>query len=212
MNIKGFLDRILHAYSEGVYYDQVKRAKEEFFSKAGRVAEGSENFDAQMDAFLDWYLFDRPLDKVEICPVKMFVVEHAEKLPADELKIFQGMTKSRHSLFELLKVRNNDVYVKDLFDSEKYIVEESEINKGFTKGDIFEGRLIHFGDRLVFGSSFVFHPREVKSFISKEIKKIKYLDDKQHLKLLHRLATMRLKVEQYPHIAVEHIYTESPLF
>lgn len=212
MSIKSYLDRILKSYSEGTYYEQVKRAKEEFFDRAGRVAEGSENFDSQMDAFLDWYLFDRPLDTAEIAPVKMFVLEHAKELSIEDARVFEDLGKSRHSLFELLRVKNADVYVKDLFDGEKYIVEESDINQGFSKGDVFEGRLIHFMDKLVFGSSFVFHPRECKSFIGKEIKRIRYLDEKQHLKLLHKLACMKLKVEQYPHISVEHIYTETPLF
>jgi hypothetical protein len=212
MKLQDYLDRILESYSKGDYYEEVKRAKAEFFSRAGQVAEGSDKFESQMNAFLDWYLYDRPLDKSQICPVKMFVFDHLKDVdPADHV-VFHDLTKSIHSLFELLKVRGNDVFVKDLFTSEKYIVEDSEINAGFSKGDIFEGRLIKFHDKLVFGSSFVFHPKECRSFIVKEIKKVRALDAKQHLKLMHKLAMMRIKSEQYSHIDVKHIYTEAPLF
>jgi hypothetical protein len=157
-------------------------------------------------------LYDRPLEKSEICPVKMFVFEHLTKIPEEDREVFQDLTKSLHSVFELLKVKNGDVYVKDLFTSEKYIVEDSDIHAGFTKGDVFEGRLIKFRDRMVFGQFFVFHPIEVKSFIVKEIKKVKNLDPRQHVKLMHRFAMMKIRAEQYAHIDVRHIYTDSPMF
>ena len=212
MKLQEYLDRILAVYSKGDFYDEVKRAREEFFNQVGQVAEGSEKFESQMNAFLDWYLYDRPLEKSEICPVKMFVFDHLKNVPSDQHEIYHDLTKSNHSIFEMLKVKGSDVYLKDLFSGEKYIVEDSDINLGFTKGDVFEGRLIRFKDRLVFGNSFVFHPKEVKSFINKEIKKVKSLEPKAHLKLMHRLAMMRIKADQYSHIDVTHIYTESPLF
>jgi len=211
-SVRRYLDKVLEAYSVGPFYEEVKAARADYFDRAGRVAEGSEKFELQMNAFLDWYLFDRPLNKAQIAPVKLFVLEHLGKLPEEEREIFTNLTKSVHSLFELLKVKNTDVYVKDLFDGEKYVVEESDINKGFNKGDIFEGRLIKLRDHLVFGTSFVFHPSEVKAYIVKQIKTEKFQDMKQRLKLIHRLATMKLKLEQYAHIDIKHIYTDTPVF
>lgn len=212
MAVHEYLDRILSSYSQGNHYDEVKRAKEEFFERTAKVAEGSERFETQMRSFLDWYLFDRPLDKSQLCPVKMYLVDNEATLNPEEVKAFKDLTESVHSIFELQKVRGDDIYLKDLVDGEKYIVEDSEINKGFSKGDVFEARLLKHKDRLVFGGSFVFHPREVRSFILKQIKQVKYLDQGHKLKLFQKLSSMRLKTDQYPHIDVKHIYTETPLF
>jgi hypothetical protein len=212
LSVQHYLDKVLATYSQGARYEEVRRAKEEFFNRAGKVAEGSEQFELQMKAFIDWYLFDRPLDQVDLCPVKMYVLEYGKTLPPEEVAIFQDVTQSIHSIFEFLKVREEDVFLKDLFSGEKYVVEDSSINRGFTKGDVFEARLIRFKDRYVFGGSFIFHPVECKSYIKKQIKKIRYLDEKQRLKLMHRLAAMRLKTDQYSHIDVKYIYTDNPLF
>jgi len=213
MKLQQYLERVLETFSKGEYYEEVKRAREDFFARVGKVAEGSDRFEGQMNAFIDWYLFDRPLDKSEVPPVKMFVFEHLDGVADESDKlIYQDLTKSIHSLYELLKVKGNDIYVKDLFQSEKYIIEDSEIHAGFSKGDIFEGRLVKFRDKYSFGSSFIFHPTQCRSFIIKEIKKIRSLDVSHHLKLMHRLAMMRIKSEQYSHIDVKHIYTEQPLF
>jgi hypothetical protein len=161
---------------------------------------------------LDWYLFDRPLNGVDLCPVKMFMFEEGKGLSEDQKSVFEGITRSVHSIFEFLKLKGSDVYIKDMVTGEKYVIEDSEIRHGFSKGDIFEGRLIPFKDRYVFGDSFVFHPLSSKSFIKKQIKQIKYLDEKQRLKLIHKLSIMKLKTHQYSHIDVKHIYTETPVF
>lgn len=212
MLVSEALDIVLEKYAAGDFYEEVKSAKEEFFNRAGKVAEGSELFEGQMKAFLDWYLFDRPLNKHDLCPVKMYMFEEGKKLPEEVKAVFEGLTRSVHSIFEFLKIKNADVYVKDLVSKEKYMIEDSEIQLGFTKGDIFEARLIPSGDRFIFGESFIFHPVSCKSFIKKQIKQIKYLDSKQQLRLIHRLSIMKLKTKQYAHIDVKHIYTDKPVF
>ena len=212
MRVEDALEIILKKYSEGDFYNEVKAAKEEFFNRAGKVAEGSDLFEGQMKAFLDWYLFDRPLNQFDLCPVKMYLHEDGKKLIEEDRAVFEGITRSIHSIFEFLKIKGSDVYVKDMITNEKYVMEDSAIRDGFSKGDIFEGRLIPSGDRYVFGESFVFHPQSSKSFIKKQIKQIKYLDDKQRLRLIHKLSIMKLKTHQYSHIDVKHIYTESPVF
>mgnify|MGYP007097579521 CR=1 FL=1 len=202
----------MDAYTRGDFYEEVKRARQEYCARTGEIAEGSEKFEIRMTAFLDWYLFDRPMDQAQLAPVKLFVLEKLDTVAADERSIFEDLAKSNHSLFELLKAKGDDIYVKDLFTNEKFIVEDDAINRGFTKGDVFEARLIKYKDRLVFGSSFVFHPAEARPFLLKQIKLVRFLDEKKRLALLHRLASMRLKMEQYAHIDVHHIYTENPIF
>ena len=135
-----------------------------------------------------------------------------DSLEPEDQGAFQELANSVHSIFEVLKVKDAEIYLRDLFDGEKYVVDESELNKGFTKGDLFEGRLLKFKGTLVFGRAFVFHPKDVRSYILKQIKRIKYLDQKQRLKLLHKLAEMKLKMEQYNHISVNHIYCDDPVF
>jgi len=212
MLFEDYQNRILEKYSREDFYEEVKKAKEEFFSRAGKVAEGSDLFETQMKAFLDWYLYDRPLNKYGLCPVKMYLFEEGKTLEENEKKVFEDVTKSLHSLFEFLKMKKSDVYIRDMVTGEKYVIEDSEILHGFSKGDIFEGRLIPFNEKFIFGDSFVFHPVNCKSFIKKQIKQIRYLDEKQRLKLLHRLSIMKLKTHQYAHIDAKHIYTEKPLF
>jgi hypothetical protein len=211
MLVDEYLSRVIEAYSKDDFYGEIKEARDEFFRATGNVAEGSEHFEAKMNNFLDWYVFDRPLKTLQIAPIKAFVQDHTKQMSEEEKAVFEDFSQSKVSVYELLKIKDNDLYVQDLFDREKYVIEETDLASGFTKGDIFQTRLLRYRERFLLGNAFVFHPREAKSFIQKQIKKIKYLKDTHRLSLLHKLSAMKQKAEQYSHIDVKYIYSDEPI-
>lgn len=210
--IRIFLDEIATYYSSGAYYNEIVAARKEFAEKVGILAEGVDtDFDRQADTFLDWFLFDRKLSKQEIPPVKAYLYDNGASLEDSKKEVFAKFADNVHSIFEVLKAKGSDVYLKDLLDGEKYVVEDVEVNQGFIKGDILETRLVQLGDRMVFGIAFNFHPKEAESFIKKQSKKLKNLDEPHRIVFMHQLLKMRNKVEQYSHIDIKHIYCEEPL-
>lgn len=211
MLIEGYINRILEHFSKGPYLEEVKEAKKEFFSKTVSLSEASEAFDYQMNAFIDWYVFDRKLKGDDITPVKAFVRVNEETLVPSDKEIFLGMTRSIHSLFEITAIKGRDVYVKDSFDGEIYLIEECEEYKSFHKKDIFQSRLIPYKDRMVFSLSFVFHPPEAKKYVQKQVKKIKSLPGYQRIGLMFKLAKMKTRADQYSHIDLGHIYSDEPI-
>ena len=44
MNLEPYISQILESYGKGVYYEEIRRAKEYYFSRAIKVAEGSDRF------------------------------------------------------------------------------------------------------------------------------------------------------------------------
>jgi hypothetical protein len=194
MLVDDYLARVIEAYSKGAFYEEIKVARDEFFQVTGTVAEGSEHFETKMNNFLDWYVFDRPLNQSQITPIKAFVHDFTKDMSDEERSIYEDFSLSKISVYELLKIKGNDLYVQDLFDKEKYVIEESELASGFRKGDIFQTRLLKYKERFLLGNAFVFHPREAKNFIQKQIKKIKYLKDNHRLTLLHKLSSMKQKL------------------
>lgn len=206
------LDLILKTYSSGPYYDEIRRAKEDFFNRVGNVAEGTEAFEPFMNSFIDWYLFERPLSDLQKTPVQAYYDGPAQNLPEEDREVFRRLTQSLHSIFELKQIKGRDVTVADLYSGKKYFVEESDVHHGFSKGDLFEARIIQLGDRYIFGRSFHFHPQKVATFIKDKVKQTKSLEPTQQKRLLYSLASMKNKIEQYPHLDVSHIYSEKPLF
>ncbi len=207
MTFDGILEKLLQYFTGPEYRDEVIQAKKDFFEDAGLVGDESFYFEVRMSQFLDWYLFTRELSKNHLPPVQYAAESNLLKLDEGDSLLLEALTKCHHSLFEFIKTRGNDVYVRDLFAGKKVILQGSHVSSGFNSDEVFETRIIPYNNTWIFAKGFCFHPAEAKSFILKEVKKVKHLDTVQKEALMFRLLKMRYKFEQYKHIRLEYIYT-----
>jgi hypothetical protein len=206
------VDLITNEYTAGDYFREVYGAKKDYFESLGVIAEDDPDFENQMDVFMSWYLFDRPLEKHDLPPVFLYYRKNSALLAPTDEPNFRALTQAKHSVFELVKQRDKAFVLRDLSNGEKYEVIDEQGRAGFSKGDIFEARLIPEGKNFVFANGFCFHPKEAYKFIESQMKKIREDDSAQRTKLLLKLGHMRNKQFRFPHIDVQHIYTLTPKF
>jgi hypothetical protein len=204
-----YLEPVIEEYTTGDYYREVYNAKQEYFEKAGVVYEDDPEFEQRMSIFMDWYLFDRDLPGVDLPPIKYYFRQHKEKFSNEELNIYRDFCSTVHSIFRLKRFTwgRKGFIVLDLFSNKTYRISDTEITQGFTRGDIFEGRVIPFQGENELSRGFCFHPLEMQSFILNEIKKVRFQDKPRQTKLVLQLASMKLKHLRFNHIDIHHIYT-----
>lgn len=211
MNYEPYVDRLMQHYTGARYMPEVQAAKEDFFERAGTFDEGSVDFELKMAQFVDWYLFSRRMEQSGRVAIEMVLDDPQFPLQEDERVHFLNLRNSRHSLFEFLKLKNDDVYIRDLFTGFKYVIRQSRLTQGFNKDEYFEARLIPFEGGFVFSSAFCFHPTVVSKFIQKETKTINKLPEEEQSQaredLIARLFKMKHKHEQYRHLDIEQIYS-----
>ncbi|MBI2604947.1 MAG: hypothetical protein HYW49_02585 [Deltaproteobacteria bacterium] len=207
-----YLDPVVETFTAGDYYKEVFQAKQEYFERAGVVYEDDSEYENRMNTFMDWYLFDRELPGIDLPPIKLYFRKNEDRFTKEEAGIYKGFCNTILSIFYLRKASGGCVFVKDLFSRKNYEVRDGEINAGFMKGDIFEGRLIPFQGIYEFSKGFCFHPVEMEKFILGEIKKVRNQDKARQTKLILRLSAMKLKQTRYQHINIKHIYTFDPKF
>lgn len=203
-----YLEPIIEEFTTGEYYREVYNAKLEYFDKAGIVYEDDIEFEQRMCIFMDWYLFDRDLPGVDLPPIKYFFRKNKDRFSSEELNIYRDFCSTTHSIFRLKRFTwvGQGLIVQDLFSNKAHTVIDPEINQGFTRGDIFEARVIPFKGKLEFSRGFCFHPADVDSFIFGEVKKVRYQDKGRQTKLILQLSAMKLKHLRFPHIDIRHIY------
>jgi len=206
------LEVITNEYTSGDYFREVYQAKKDYFDNLGVISEDDPDYENQMDVFMGWYLFDRPLEKHDLPPVFLYYRKNASTFSPEDEEVFKALTFTKHSVFELSKHKDTSLVVRDLSNKEKYDVQDLEFRAGFSKGDVFEARLIPDGKNYVFANGFCFHPKEAFKFIESQMKKIRADDVAQRTKLLLKLGHMRNKQRRFPHIDVQHIYTLTPKF
>ncbi|MCO5143757.1 MAG: hypothetical protein M9962_11765 [Oligoflexia bacterium] len=206
------IDQIIEEYTTGDYFREIYEAKKDYFAQLGLVPEDDPDFDNQMDIFMGWYLFDRPLVKHEISPVNLYFRKARDQMSEEEIEVYNSLVNSRHSVFELLKIKNGCVVVRDLSNKEKLEVLDDTKMCGFSKGDVFQARLIPHQKSFLFAKGFCFHPKDASKFIEGQMKKIRADDHQQRIKILLKLGQMRNKIQRFPHIDSQHIYTLTPKF
>ncbi len=203
-----YLEPIIEEFTTGEYYREVYNAKLEYFDKAGIVYEDDPEFEQRMCIFMDWFIFDRDLPGVDLPPIKYYFRKNKDRFSSEELNIYRDFCSTIHSVFRLKRFTWNKkgFVILDLFSNKTHTVIDSEITRGFARGDIFESRIIPFKVGLEFSRGFCFHPSEIESFILNEVKKIRFQDKSRQTKLILQLSSMKLKHVRFPHIDIRHIY------
>ncbi|HPI40281.1 MAG TPA: hypothetical protein PLJ21_05715 [Pseudobdellovibrionaceae bacterium] len=200
-------NKIINYFVENPFKEELADAKKYFFENAGILDERSEAFDQRMKQFYDWYLFTRNLKGFAQTPLESCFDVRALRLNEEELIQLDKLKLHRHSLFEFIKVKEDDVYVRDLLNDKKYIVRKSPWIFGFAPKEIFEARLVPLGETYEFMKGLCFHPSQAYKYILGEIKILKKTPDLDPDEFILRLCKMRYQMDQYRHISPEMIYS-----
>jgi hypothetical protein len=202
-----YLDQLIAFGSAEHRKDALLEAKADYFQRTGEVFEDDKVFETRMALFLDYYLFDRPSRETGKTPAQELYEERLRTGPPEESVPFRGLTETVHGLFEVRKLGQESVRMRELFSAKDHDVTERRKMAGVQKGDILEARLIPFGGHLWFAAAFVFHPREAAKLILKEVKRRKKNGLGHNPRDLTWDCSRRaLKTERYKQIAVEKIY------
>lgn len=211
MNYESVLERMLQHYTGTGYKADVEEARADFFDRAGMFDETSVGFELKMAQFTDWYLFSRRLNGPSRTPIDFVFEDVGYEIPESEKLVYQNMRNSRHSLFEFLKLKGDDVYIRDLFSGFKYVIRKSKVTLGFDPREYFEARLFPTESDFTFSPSFCFHPATVSRYILSEVKRVNKLPEEQRQEaredLMAKLYKMRNKHDQYRHLKLSDIYS-----
>ncbi len=220
--IQQLIDHLLSWSAHAIGDADIVAAKHEYFAQSGgEVHENDRSFEQRMQGFFNWYLFDRRVrsDRGEQSPAQRFLNERGAQLGNAERDLIAGGMSSRLALYEfrgrrslLRRVPSGMVRVRDLFTGDSYDVLERQQMFGLESGDVIEARLIPVASKWHFSSSFIFHPREARRTIVKEIKKrLKALSLSDPRSFCWEVSRMALQAERFRNVPLTAIYNfETP--
>jgi len=162
------LDGLIATYAGGdtdsALVASLLAAKELFWERTGRVFDDDEElFEARIAAFLEWYVLDHDMPDRGKPPVRI-ALERAD-LSSEDRAALQALATSHWGLFDVVAVDADAVELEDVLAGSRFWVHERRSTAGFDVGHIVEARLLWDGERVVFGRTFVFHPREARDAI-----------------------------------------------
>ena len=192
--------------------DLVKGKEEYFAQTGGEVHEDDRAYEQRMQAFFNWYLFDRKQEN-GATPVERYLREKGAELPGRDKDILLGCTQSRLALYEyrgtrgiFSRPRAGQVRVRDAITGEDFDVTERRQMHGLEVGDLFEARLVPLERTFHFSTSFTYHPREVLREIRREVKRRKRQGAVEARALCWELERMSLQHERFRNVSINAIY------
>ena len=220
--IQGLIDQLLSWAAGAIGNDDIVAARHDYFSRTGgEVHEDDRSFEQRMQGFFNWYLFDRRVREngVELSPAQRFLNERGAQLEPAARELIAGGTQSRLSLYEyrgrrslFRRVAAGSIRVRDIITKDDFDVLERRQMVGLEEGDLLEARLIPTGNKWHFSSSFIYHPRDARRTILKEIKRRrKALELADPRAFCWEVSRMALQAERFKNVPLHAIYNfETP--
>lgn len=201
------IEKILGYFAGPQFRDELHRAKVEFFGNVAWLEENSVQYELRMSQFYDWYFFSRELEGYGLTPLESCHMVRELRFSEEDNRLINQLKQHRHSIFEFLKIKNDDIYIKDLLKNQKLIVRKSPWVYGFDSKEFFEARLVPVKDSFIFTKGLCFHPESAQKYILSEAKRHRKDPDLDPERLMLQLIKMRYKFEQYKHVNPELIYS-----
>jgi len=192
-------------------------ARSEHYGRYGEPREDELTYEPRVNGMLDHYLYDFRPNGGKTSTLENFIAANGAEMDPATLEAYRRLTGNVHGLFEVRKIEEGRVVLRDVFSDVDHDVAERRQLAGLRKGDLIEARLLPFGDQLLFSGAHVYHPTEVRKRILAEVKRLRKEagrtgrpDVKSFVATLSRMA---FKFERYRNVRLESIYdfTAEPL-
>lgn len=214
MTLQQLHDRLLSWATDEPRKEGLLAARHEHFAAYGEPHEEDRSYEARLNGMLDFYLYDyRPVGG-EGTTLERFLAAEGAAIDAGDLTAYRELVGNRHALFEVRKIKEGAVRLRDMFSGTDHEVTERRQLLGLEKGDVLEARLLPFQGSLYFSGAFIYHPREARRAILGEVKRRRKAAGKggtpKVSELLALLSRMAFKQERYRNVRLESIYDFSP--
>ncbi len=196
------LDTVLSLYTQGAHFDELKAAKEKYFSITGKLDEDKDEFESRMNCFNDWYIFQYRDDNGSK------VIEDYIRTNQLDVELSQALLNVNHSLFDFSKINfRKQIVLHDILHDEKIVLMKNHPTISLMEGDVFTGRVIKFKGEHYLLRGICTLPQGVKSILKKQSKKVRKLNSfEEELNFLLQLECLKTKAMHYSHIDPTKIF------
>lgn len=198
--------------SEGDFKEELPRARTEFVARTGDLFESDTSYERRIGAFLEWYVLDRTVSfSPQNTPAKLYIEHVTPKLTTPELAKLRALTRTRLSLYEFRRAKEDQLVVVDLLNDEKVKIFERRKPIGLESGDLMEARVVPYEEHSLFSDALTIHQREGRKSILKVargFRKMPRSSNEQRIDLVHQVAYYANRCERYKHVDPKTIFAE----
>lgn len=185
--------------------DEVVAARREYEDRRGRIFQEEELWERWSAAFVEWFVIERVAPGADLPPAAASLARARAAGADSDVRAIRAWLTSHRSLFEVCGLGTGHVELLDLLGGAMISVSEPRAMHGVSLGDVAELRVIGFDGDVVFGRTFVFHPRGTRDAILAHARRLLASDGDRRTVIDHA-AALRVKVERYRHMPAAKVY------
>ncbi len=210
--IDAAIEKLAHWAEHEFGNEELISAREEFFTKFGKVFYDDAFFGLRMSYFINYYLFERPIAKEgvkNISPVRYYLDLNPERTDAAAIQAIHELSLCIHGIFQVLKIKSNeDAIFLNLLTQDKIPMRLPKNYRlfGLKKNQILQGYIFRTQTGYHPAAGIAYHPEGVLPLLKKAIKSAIKSPDADHLDFLGRTASTQLKATRLKHVDPKTIY------
>jgi hypothetical protein len=197
------LDRMIAEHTANT--DEVLAARKDYEERRGRIFQEEELWERWSAAFIEWFVVERVAPGADLPPAAQSLARARAAGAVDEAKAIRAWLTSHRSLFEVRALDEGRVELLDLLGGAQISVAEPRAMHGVGLGDVVELRVVGYAGDVVFGRTFIFHPREAREAILGQARRIVDAGGDRRA-VIDRVASLRVRVERYRHMPAAKVY------
>ncbi len=211
-SIDAAIEKLTHWAEREFGSEELIAAREEFFSKFGKVFHDDAFFGSKMSYFINYYLFERRVSKEGVkntSPVRYYLDLNPERTDAAAIQRVHELSLCIHGIFQVLKIKNNENAIfLNLLTQDKIPMRLPKNYRlfGLKKNQILQGFIFRMQAGYHPAAGIAYHPEGVFPILKKAIKAVNKSSDADHLNFLGRTASTQLKATRLKHVDPKTIY------
>jgi hypothetical protein len=200
------IDAVIERFGGADHTGVITAARQEYDARRGRVFEDDPLWEAWTQAFLEWYVLERPMAELQGRPAAVQVMADAQQAgDTRRAAAARAWLTSQRSLFEVRALAAGRVELLDLIGGAQFSVCEPRAIVGVSLGDVAEMRLIGFEGDVLFGRTFCYHPSGTRDAIAAQVRDMRRRGGSRQ-DIVDFCASLRIRCQRYRHVPPARIY------
>jgi len=179
-------------------------ARREYEERRGKVHQDDELWEPWSAAFVEWYVVERLEAGANVPPAAR---TYRELAAADDPRAayVAALITSQRSLFEVRGLGKGEIHLLDLLGGADFVVNEQRAMAGVEVGDVAELRLVGVEGHVLFGRTFIYHPKMARAAIVERARAL-LAKGASRRDVIDAIAQLRTQLTRYRHMAPARVY------
>ena len=184
--------------------DAASVARREYEERRGKVHQEDELWEPWSAAFVEWYVVER-VAPGETQPPAARTARELAAAGDPRADVARALVTSQRSLFEIRALTRGRIELLDLLGGAMFHVDEQRALHGVEVGDVAELRLVGIAGEVLFGRTFIYHPKVARAAIVERARAM-LASGTPRRDVIDHIAQLRVQVTRYRHMPVVRVY------